>query len=79
MRVSTSRGVFYGRPRSDGLVFLADGYRTMSISTTGGVKPVFYHLPGDGATAVTPEIMEDAAKMIYLGLIDMANADTLNY
>lgn len=79
MRVSTSRGVFYGRPRSDGLVFQADGYRTMSISTTGGVKPVFYHLPGDDATAVTPEIMEDAAKMIYLGLIDMANADTLKY
>jgi len=79
IRVSTSRGVFYGRPRSDGLVFLADGYRTMSISTTGSVKPVFYHLPGDGATAVTPEIMEDAAKMIYLGLIDMANADTLKY
>ena len=79
MRVSTSAGSFYGRPRSDGLVFLADGFRTMGISTTDGVKPVYYHLPGDDETAVTPEIMEDVAKLIYLSFIDMANANTLNY
>ena len=75
MRVSASGGSFYGRPRSDDLVFLADGYRTMNISTTDGVKPVWYHLPGDDETAVTPEIMEDVAKLIYLAFIEMANAD----
>lgn len=79
MRTSTSRGVFYGRPRSDGLVFQADGFRTMNLSTTEGVKPVYYHLPGDDATAVTPEIMEDVAKLIYLSFIEMANAETLKY
>ncbi len=79
MRVSTSGGSFYGRPRSDGLVFLADGFRTMSLSTTDGVKPVFYHLPGDDETAITPEIMEDVAKLIYLSFIEMANADTLSF
>lgn len=79
MKVSTSGGVFYGRPRSDGLVFLADGFRTMSLSTTDAVKPVYYHLPGDDETAVTPEIMEDVAKLIYLSFIEMANAETLNY
>jgi len=79
LRVATSRGVYYGRPRSDGLVFLADGYRTMSISTTDAVKPVFYHLPGDDATAVTPDIMEDVARMIYLAFIEMANAEELSY
>ena len=79
MRVSASGGIFYGRPRSDGLVFLADGYRTMTLSTTDGVKPVYYHLPGDDETAVTPEIMEDVAKLIYLSFIEMANAETLNY
>ena len=79
MRTSTSRGSFYGRPRSDGLVFLADGFRTMSLSTTDAVKPVYYHLPGDDETAVTPEIMEDVAKLIYLAFIDMANTTTLNY
>lgn len=79
MRVSTSGGMFYGRPRSDGLVFLADGYRTMNISTTDGVKPVYYHLPGDDETAVTPEIMEDVAKLIYLSFIEMANAESLAF
>ncbi len=79
MRTSASRGVFYGRPRSDGLVFLAGGFRTMNLSTTDGVKPVYYHLPGDDETAVTPEIMEDVAKLIYLSFIEMANAETLGY
>jgi hypothetical protein len=77
MRSSASAVTYYGRPRSDGLVFLADGYRTMDISTTDGVKPVFYHLPGDDETAVTPEIMEDVAKLIYLSFIEMANTNTL--
>ncbi len=80
MRISTSAGgEFYGRPRSDGLVFQAEGFRTMSLSTTNGVKPVYYHLPGDDASAVTPDIMEDVAKLIYLSFIEMANADKLNF
>ncbi len=79
MRVSASEGPFYGRPRSDGLVFLAKGYRTMDIYTTDGVKPVWYHLPGDDETAVTPEIMEDVARLVYLAFIEIANADPLNY
>jgi len=79
MRVSSSGSVFYGRPRSDGQVFLADGYRTMNISVTDALKPVYYHLPGDDETAVTPQIMEDVAKMIYLALIEMVNADHLEF
>jgi hypothetical protein len=79
LRTSVSTTTYYGRPRSDGLVFLADGYRTMDISTTDGVKPVFYHLPGDDETAVTPEIMEDVARLIYLSIIDIANDRTLKF
>lgn len=79
MRVSSSGSVFYGRPRSDGLVFLADGYRTMNISVTDAVKPVYYHLPGDDETAVSPEIMEDVAKLIYLGVTEMANVQRLTF
>ncbi|HZM14122.1 MAG TPA: M28 family peptidase [Bacteroidales bacterium] len=79
MRSSTSAVTYYGRPRSDGLVFLADGFRTMDISTTDVVKPVWYHLPGDVATAVTPEIMEDVSKLIYLAFIVMANAGTFGF
>ncbi len=79
MRASAQGGAYYGRPRSDGLVFLAEGFRTMNLSATDGVKPVYYHLPGDDETAVTPEIMEDVAKLIYLSFIEMANAETLSY
>jgi hypothetical protein len=72
-------GEYYGRPRSDGVVFSMAGYRTMSIGTTDGYKKVFYHLPGDDPDAVTIDIMEDVAKMIYVALTNMANDVTLKY
>jgi hypothetical protein len=81
MRATAATAVVtsYGRPRSDGIVFSSAGFRTMSIGTTDGVKPVFYHLPGDDARAVTIDIMEDVAKMIYVSLTEMANAQALQY
>jgi len=70
---------FYGRPRSDGNNFLSAGYRTMSIGTTGWYKKVYYHLPGDDPDAVTIDIMEDVAKMIYVALTNMANDANLKF
>jgi hypothetical protein len=72
-------GSFYGRPRSDGAVFGFAGFRTMDIGTTGWYKKVFYHLPGDDPDAVTIDIMEDVAKLIYLSLTDMANDENLKF
>jgi Zn-dependent M28 family amino/carboxypeptidase len=72
-------GEYYGRPRSDGVVFSMAGYRTMSIGTTDGYKKVYYHLPGDDPDAITIEIMEDAAKLIYVALINMANDTSLKF
>ena len=72
-------GEFYGRPRSDGVVFETVGYRTMSIGTTGGYKKVFYHLPGDDPDAITIDIMEDVAKMIYVALTNMANEASISF
>jgi hypothetical protein len=72
-------GSYYGRPRSDGVVFSMAGYRTMDIGTTGWYKKVFYHLPGDDPDAVTIDIMEDVAKMIYIALTNMANDAELKY
>jgi len=69
---------FYGRPRSDGVVFSMAGYRTMSIGTTDGYKKVYYHLPGDDPDAITIDIMEDVAKMIYVALTNIANDPSLN-
>jgi hypothetical protein len=70
-------GEYYGRPRSDDVVFSMAGYRTMSIGTTDWYKKVFYHLPGDDPDAVTIDIMEDVAKMIYVALTNMANDASL--
>jgi len=62
-----------GRPRSDSYVFFEKGIPVMSLGTTNAVKPVYYHHPMDTADMVTPETMEDAAKLLYLGLIGIAN------
>lgn len=72
-------GEYYGRPRSDEVVFSMAGFRTMSIGTTDGYKKVFYHLPGDDPDAITIDIMEDVAKMIYVALTNMANDSALKY
>jgi Zn-dependent M28 family amino/carboxypeptidase len=72
-------GAYYGRPRSDDAVFSTAGYRTMSVGTTDGYKKVYYHLPGDDPDAITIDIMEDVAKMIYVALTNMANDPSLKY
>ena len=63
----------YGRPRTDGAIFEKAGYKVMHLSTSGTVKTVYYHAPLDNTDALTPEIMEDAAKLLYLGVLGLAN------
>jgi hypothetical protein len=72
-------GEYYGKPRSDDVVFSMAGYRTMSIGTTDGYKKVFYHLPGDDPDTVTIDLMEDVAKLIYVALTNMANDASLKF
>jgi hypothetical protein len=62
-----------GRPRSDAAIFQMAGYRTMGIGTTGRVKDMFYHDYRDDMMALTPDIMRDVARLIFLSLIDLAN------
>ena len=66
-------GTYYGRPRSDRVVFSMAGFRTMEIGTTEWYKKVYYHLPGDDPDALTIDIMEDVSKMLYVALTNMAN------
>lgn len=66
----------FGRPRTDGAIFEKDGYKVLHLYTTGSVKPVYYHHPLDNTEALTPEIMEDAAKLIYMGVLKIANDST---
>jgi hypothetical protein len=51
----------------------------MSIGTTDSYKKVYYHLPGDDPDAITIEIMEDVAKMIYIALTNMANDTNITF
>ena len=67
----------YGRPRSDASVFEDAGIKTFGLWTRGSVYPVHYHLPMDKTDVLTPEIMEDAAKLLYLGILGVANDENL--
>jgi hypothetical protein len=67
----------YGRPRSDAANFENTGIKTLSLWTRDSVFPVYYHHPKDKTDVLTPEIMEDAAKLLYLGILGVANDEGL--
>jgi hypothetical protein len=67
----------YGRPRSDASNFENAGIKTFSFYTHNSVYPVYYHQPLDKTNVLTPEIMEDAAKLLFLGIINVANDESL--
>jgi Zn-dependent M28 family amino/carboxypeptidase len=80
IRTSESRPSV-GRPRSDGVIFQRAGFRTMSVGTLGRVPgmSVYYHDPRDTPETLTPEIMEDVAKLLFVGLTNLANDTTLRF
>lgn len=67
----------YGRPRSDASNFENVGIPTFSLYTRNSVFPVYYHDPRDKTNVLTPEIMEDAAKLLFLGILGIANDEEL--
>lgn len=75
--ISTEYHYNYGRPRTDGAIFEKKGYKSLGLWTTGTVKKVFYHQPWDNIDGLTPEIMEDAAKMLYMGILSLSNDQTV--
>jgi hypothetical protein len=68
----------YGRPRSDAANFENAGIKTLSLWTRNSVFPVYYHHPMDKTDVLTPEIMEDAAKLLYLSILGVANDEGLS-
>jgi Zn-dependent M28 family amino/carboxypeptidase len=67
----------YGRPRSDESNFENVGIKTFGLWTRNSVFSVYYHDPRDKTDILTPEIMEDAAKLLYLGIMGVANNEDL--
>ena len=78
IRTSEAR-VSLGRPRSDSVIFQRAGFRTMSFGTSGSVPGIstYYHDPRDTPDTLTPEIMEDVTKMIFVGITGLANDPAL--
>ena len=67
----------YGRPRSDESNFENAGIKTFGLWTRNSVYPVYYHDPRDKTDVLTPEIMEDAAKLLFMGIMSIANDEML--
>jgi hypothetical protein len=67
----------FGRPRSDASLFENKGIPTFSLWTRNSLFPVYYHHPLDKTNVLTPEIMEDAAKLLYLGVLGVASDENL--
>lgn len=63
------------RPRLDAARFMTAGIPIVSFGAygKGGEGPSVYHQPGDDIDRITPEIMEDLAQIIFLGIIELAN------
>jgi len=80
-RVSKERGPGVTRPRSDSVIFKRAGFRTLSFGTfyqEGETRiRTYYHHPLDNMDTISPPIMEDVAKLIFVGLTSMANTDVL--
>ena len=60
------RAVSYSQ--ADGDEFSKRGIPALYIATAEELKPMYYHDPRDQAETLTPEIMEDAARMLFLAL-----------
>lgn len=71
-----------GRPRQDAVFFDWYGIPVLSLGTygnAGGAGLYRYHTPYDFIMNITPEILEDTSQLLFMAIIDMANANKLNF
>jgi len=60
-----------GRPRVDASIFMSAGVPSLSFSTSGSSP---YHLPGDNVEIISPEIMEEVCRLLFMSTVKMANS-----
>lgn len=73
--VTGSSNAFVARPRQDAAHFVWAKMPTVSFGTSGA-KPVpypTYHTTKDNIDLVTPEIMEDLSRLVFLTTVELAN------
>lgn len=66
-----------GRPRLDAARFMWAGIPSISFSAYGSTS--YYHVPKDNMEIITPEIMEDLAQILFLAVMELGNADRLDF
>jgi hypothetical protein len=67
-----------GRPRTDGLVFLMRNIPTIHFGIFDREFPLYYHSHKDTEDLLSWETMEDAAKLLFLGVFSIANDETIS-
>ena len=61
--------------QADGDEFSKRGIPALFIGTTEELKPMYYHDPRDVPETLTPEIMEDAARMVFMALPEIVKIE----
>ncbi len=76
----TGESSFIARPRQDVARFLWKGVPGLTVGSHGfdAGRPT-YHNSHDDMSLVTPEIMEDIARMLFIGILDMADDPVLEF
>lgn len=67
-----------GNPRTDGHLLYNRGYRAFGLWISGREKTLYYHHPYDTMETLTPEIMEDVAKWMFVSSYNIANDTELD-
>ncbi len=73
---------YIARPRLDAAFFSWYGIPVLTLWTSGKTEKednYRYHTPYDNISNITPEIMEKLTKILYLSIVDMGNADKLDF
>lgn len=73
--ISASSNLYPGRPRQDAAHYVWAGIPTVSVGTSGAPPLPYatYHTTKDTWETLTPEIMEDLARIVFLGVVELAN------
>jgi len=73
--ISASQNANLARPRQDAAHFLWANIPTVSIGTSGAPPLPYpsYHTTKDRWEILTPEIMEDVARLVFLSTVELAN------
>ena len=78
--LSTRPAAYPGRPRQDSAWFFWKGVPSLTFGAYGKPAPYpTYHNTKDTIDLVTPEIMEDIARLLFMAVMDMAAQPELDF